>query len=94
MSDEPAIPNTHSDPFRKMAETIDHAHYTANAMPFAGAAVIVPPQDGGDPVEVLLLDRKADPAQFWATVLTRVQMRINEVQEAQSKLAGVANRRY
>lgn len=92
MSDEPAVPNAHSDPFRKMAETIDHAHYTANAMPFAGAAVIVPPQDGGDPVEVLLLDRKADPAQFWATILTRIQMRIAEIQDVQNKTGQV--RRY
>lgn len=82
-------PTPQSDPFRKMAENIDHAHYQTNAMPYAGAAVIVPPQDGGDPVEVLLLDRKADPAQFWATVLTRVQMRINEIQEVQSRASQV-----
>lgn len=74
--------------FRRMAESIDHNNARAEPMPFAGAVVIVPPKDGGDPVELLLLDEKADPAQFWATVLTRVQMRINEVQEAQQKNLG------
>lgn len=68
--------------FRNMAESIDH---NDGRMPFAGACVIVPPQDGGDPVEVLLLDRKADPAQFWATVLSRVQMQINALNDAQAR---------
>lgn len=72
--------------FRNMAESIDH---NSGHMPFAGAVVIVPPKDGGDPVELMILDEKSDPAQFWATVLTRVQMRINEVQEVQSKASQV-----
>lgn len=83
----------YSDRFRRMATSIDHNNTRHNPMPFAGAVVIVPPKDGGDPVELLLLDEKADPAQFWATVLTRVQMRINEIQDAQQKASAMYGRR-
>jgi hypothetical protein len=90
VTDEPAT--TVSDRFRRMAESIDHNDARANPMPFAGAVVIVPPKDGGDPVELLLLDEKADAAQFWATVLTRIQMRIAEIQDQQQKAMGVYRR--
>jgi len=45
--------------------------------PFGGACVIVPP-GGGKPVELLMLDTAEDEGQFWATIMTRIQMAINE----------------
>lgn len=68
---------SNSDSFKKMAERIEH-----NAgSKFGGAAVVIPPQNGGDPVELLILDEKGDPAQFWGTLLTRAQMEVSKIEE-------------
>lgn len=79
-----------------MAESIDHmgrsGESTANELPFAGACVIVPPAGGGETVEVLLLDEKADPAQFWATVMTRIQMRLKDLETVQQVAQGFGRR--
>ncbi len=49
---------------------------------FAGAAVIVPPAGGGDPICLLLVDPKQDPIQFFATVKSRVEIVTGAVMEA------------
>jgi hypothetical protein len=64
---------SNAEPFTKMAERITH---NADAT-FGGAVVIVPPGDG-KPVELLMLDAQGDEGQFWATILTRIQVAINE----------------
>ena len=51
-----------------MAIKIDHNVGST----FGGAAVIVAPD--GDKVELLLLDASADPAQFWGTVSSRIEI--------------------
>jgi hypothetical protein len=56
-----------------MATQISHN----NDSTFGGAVVIVPPGDG-KPVELLMLDAQGDEGQFWATILTRIQVAINE----------------
>jgi len=63
--------------FRTMADRIDHNQGST----FGGAAVIMPPDNGGDPVELLIIDAKADPAQFWGTILTRAQMEVQKLQD-------------
>lgn len=68
-----------SDRFRQMADRIDHNKDST----FGGAAVIVPPQNGGEPVVVLVLDEKGDPAQFWGTILTRAQLEVSRLTERQ-----------
>lgn len=73
--------DTASSCFRKMAERIDH---NADSR-FGGAAVIVPPQQGGDVIELLILDEKGDPAQFWGTILTRAQLEVGRI-EGQKQL--------
>ena len=65
-----------SDRFRQMADRIDHNKDST----FGGAAVIIPPLNGGEPVVMLLLDEKGDPAQFWGTILTRAQMEVQKLQ--------------
>ena len=54
--------------FKEMAVKIDHNVHST----FGGAAVIVAPD--GDKVELLLLDASADPAQFWGTVSSRIEI--------------------
>jgi len=56
-----------------MAERITH---NADAK-FGGACVLVPPGTG-KPVELLVLDAAEDEGQFWATILTRIQMAMDE----------------
>lgn len=89
-----------SEYFRKMAERIDHNAPTtpvtivppAQGVPvsstFGGAAVIVPPAQGGEAVELLVLDAKGDPAQFWGTILTRVQMEVRQLEDKQRIMQG------
>jgi hypothetical protein len=75
MSDELQAPSN-ADPFRKMADRIEHNKDAG----FGGACVIIPPGGVGEPIEVLLLDNAADPAQFYSTVATRIQITLEKVQ--------------
>lgn len=71
--------NDAAERFRAMAATIDH-----NALAtFGGAVVIVPPANAGEPIELLILDLKADPAQFWSTIDTRIKIKLAELDERQ-----------
>ena len=63
--------------FRKMADRIDHNSDSK----FGGAAVVVPPRDGGDAVEFLILYAQAGPAQFWGTILSRAQLEISRIED-------------
>lgn len=76
-----------SDSFRKMAEQIDHNAQSG----FGGAAVIVPPGDSGEVIELLLLDSKGDPAQFLSTLMTRIQLMVQDL-EAQRAQPGFPRR--
>lgn len=77
MSDEPPARDD-AAAFRKMADAIDHNKGKSG---FGGAAVIVVP--GPDPrvIELLILDASADPAQFLATIMTRVQQMATELND-------------
>ena len=65
--------------FRRMADRIDH---NADAV-FAGAAVIVPPAEGGENVEMLILDSAESPVQFWSNVKTRCELELSKLDEKQ-----------
>ena len=67
-----------STPFKEMAEQIDH---NADAG-FAGAFVICPPN--GEAQRMLLLNPSADPAIFWGTVKTVVDMALAEIAQQQA----------
>lgn len=69
-----------SDPFIKMAELIA---LNAASGTFGGAAVIVPPE--GEPIEVLILDSSADPAQFIGAVKTRLDIALASLEMAQKR---------
>lgn len=47
---------------------------------FGGALLLVPP-DGGDPVELLLIQPTRDLALFWSTVNSLVQIKAREFEE-------------
>jgi hypothetical protein len=64
--------------FHAMADRIDHSMEMAH---FGGACVIIPPDGGGDSIELLLLDASADPAQFWATIATRIQLILQRLEQ-------------
>jgi hypothetical protein len=63
--------------FRKMADRIDH---NADAV-FAGAAVIVPPAEGGEAVEMLILDSSQSAAQFWGNLQAKCQIELAGIDE-------------
>ena len=58
---------------------------------FAGAFVIYPPS--GDPIAMLLVDDKADPALFLATVKSKIEMAIMELDDQQKAQQGMYGRR-
>lgn len=78
-------PNTPSDRLCRMAEQINRNAGST----FGGAVVIIPPDQGGEPIEILILDSQGDPAQFWGTVTLRVQAGINQLEEQRKQGFGV-----
>ena len=51
---------------------------------FGGAILIAPPRNGGEAIEVLILDTGQSPALFWSTVKTKAEMALSEL-ESQSR---------
>lgn len=70
----------------KMADRIVH---NAETSTFGGAVVIIPPDQGGDPIEILILDSQGDSAQFWGTVTHRVKAAIDQLDALQKQGFGV-----
>lgn len=70
-----------SDILRKMADLMDR-----NAdQPFGGAFVVIPPENGGEVLEMLVLDNKRDAAQFWSTLKTKCEIQVTELDEQHSQ---------
>ena len=65
--------------FRAMAEAIERNEGGS----FGGCFVIIPPDDGGEPIETLILDSKQDLAQFWNAVITKCQIMLADVEQKQ-----------
>ena len=87
MNDE-TQPPSNAERFRKMAERIDHNSDAG----FGGACVVIPPAGSGDPIEVLLLDNAADPATFYSTVSTRLQLALDKIAEVKAQQMGFGRR--
>lgn len=71
--------------FREMADRIDHNPVAE----FAGAAVIVPPPNGGATLEVMILDKIPDAAQFWSAVLTRSKLILDDLEREKQQRMGM-----
>jgi hypothetical protein len=79
MTDEVEKKPATADLFRRMAERIDH-----NASDgFGGAFLIVPPANGGDAIDTLILDTLQDPAQFWVLLKSKCDIQIQKIDNAQ-----------
>lgn len=50
---------------------------------FGGAFVVVPPKDGGEPLETLILDSRQDPTQFWLMLKTKCDTEIATLDQKQ-----------
>lgn len=62
--------------FDAMAKRVRHNTEST----FGGAFVIVPPESGGDPMDTLILDNKANPAQFWMILQARSKMELDRLE--------------
>lgn len=72
MNDEAPKQPSASDRFRKMAERLDHNAEDG----FGGCFLIVPPVDGGEVIETLILDSKQDATQYWILLKSKCEMEI------------------
>lgn len=79
-----------AQPFQDMA-----ARIVRNAdQAFGGAFVIVPPSNGGETMETLILDGKQDPAQFFTLLKVKCDLAIGELdQKARNQQSGQFGRR-
>jgi hypothetical protein len=78
-----------SDMFRRMADRMDLNEKDG----FGGAFVIVPPKDGGVPLETLILDANLDPTQFWILMKTKAEDQIARLADNQRQMQGFPVRR-
>lgn len=67
----------YAKPFTDMAARIE----AIDREEFAGAVVIVPPSDSGEPIIVLTSDPSKHPIQFWSGLKSRVDVATTEVME-------------
>jgi len=64
--------------FRAMADRMELNGSEA----FGGAFVVVPPKNGGEPIETLILDSQQQAAQFWVLLKTRCDLELARLDEA------------
>lgn len=67
--------------FTKMAADIERN----TESPFGGACVIVPPENGGESIELLILSATGDPADFWTLLKTRCDQEIRRAEDVARK---------
>lgn len=64
-----------ADRFRKMADRIEKN----GEEPFGGCAMIFPPGDNVQPVEILKLDSNPDPSMFWGEIRSKADVAVAEL---------------
>ena len=82
-------PHGASTILRRLADQIDKN----DADTFGGVAVIVPPQDAGAPIEILILDPAKNAAQFYATIKTRLEGQLADLEVLQRQAQAGFGRR-
>jgi len=90
MNDETQAP-TKDEPFRKMADRIERNKDDG----FGGACVIVPPEGGGDPIEILIVvpkGGKMDLVQFYSTISSRIATTLEELNQQMQVAQGFGRR--
>lgn len=67
------------EPFKRM-----YSRILANSQEtYGGAFVIVPPKDGGEVIETLILDSGQDAAQFWGLLKIKCELALAQIDEQQ-----------
>jgi hypothetical protein len=85
---QPLIETYQADVAAALRRMADHIDRNKDANIFGGLAVIIPPVNGGNPIEMLILDAKGDVGQFFATVASRIQMAVTELDELKRRQQG------
>jgi len=73
-----------ADRFREMADRLERN----GAAVFGGAFVAAPPATGGEPIEMLILDARQEPAQFWGILKAKVEMMLAQLDEVAQRQRG------
>lgn len=73
------MPTDTAELFFQMSERLKRN--TAEA--FGGAFVVVPPAEGGDPLNTVIFDSKQDPAQFWMLLKTKCDIALGQLDQKQ-----------
>jgi hypothetical protein len=89
---QPLIEKYETNVAAALREMADHVERNRDANSFGGLAVIIPPPNGGDPIKMLILDQKGDVTQFYATVSSRIQMAVTELDEMKRQQQGFGRR--
>lgn len=88
MNDDPPKQPSIADRFRKMAERLDH-----NAADgFGGCFLIVPPAEGGEVIETLILDSKQDATQYWILLKSKCEAEIVRLDQGNRTQQGFGRR--
>lgn len=59
---------------------------------FGGAFVIIPPDNGGEPIVTLILDDKQDPAQFYTLLKVKAEAQIVQIDQLARQQGGYGRR--
>lgn len=70
--------------FRDMAERIERIEEAE----FAGAFMVVPPNDGGDPIDGVFSSKAPKPATFWSAVGGEVEVAVAVLRQGQQNPGG------
>jgi hypothetical protein len=81
-------PKTAPQILRDRADSIERNGNEA----FGGCFVVIPPEGGGEPVDVMVLDRRHDLAFFWNSVISKCQFELAAVEQQQRSGQGFGRR--
>jgi len=78
-TDTPEENSNRSLLFTQMAVRIE----SNKTQSFGGAFVVVPPSEGGEILDTLILDNRQDAAQFWMLLKTKCDIALGELDQKQ-----------
>lgn len=78
----PTMAQVAIDCFTGMAEKVG----VNQSADFAGAFAVIPPD--GEPIELLLINNKPNPAVFWGLLKTHAEMALGEIAEKERQRSG------
>ena len=88
----PGLPENVHDLLKRFQRMAERMSVNGNEA-FGGAFVVVPPENGGDPIETLILDSKQDAAQFWMLLKTKCDIALGELDAKQRQASTFGRQR-